>query len=222
MAPSTFRFFLGAALLSAVTVASPISYSAHPTPCTVTLPTVDTVEPSMHPVYSGDIDEQVQPSIAPIYPGDIEPSMEPSQHPVYPGDIEEEAEPSAHPVYPGDVDDQVEPSAHPVYPGDIDNQVEPSAHPVYPGDVEYEIATPTPTTTIPSTKRCHFRNIDLENRSAERCCNVRYSCSSAQCNGSSACKKPHSSFCRKPVCKKVFIHYSLVKELSGNCGEQML
>ena len=72
----TFRYFLGAVLFSVTAVATPLSYSDHPSPCAVTYPVVKTVKQSKYYIHPCDVEDRVQPSIAPIYPGDIDPSSD--------------------------------------------------------------------------------------------------------------------------------------------------
>ena len=67
-----------------------------------------------------------------------------------------------------------------------------------------------------------MRNFDFKHHTAERCCEKRFKCGSSECKGTEACKNPDMCYCRKPICRKVYIHYSYEKELSGDCAHELI
>lgn len=70
-------------------------------------------------------------------------------------------------------------------------------------------------------RNCKIRNANIKQGTAERCCDRRYPCDSTECRGSKACENPDMCYCRRRVCRRVFIFYSNTRQLSGDCANQL-
>lgn len=153
------------------------------------------------------------PSVSPDVP-EYTPEETPYDDREYP---QESPDIIVDPIYTPNTSESPEPVVDPIYTS------APSATPIVSESPYYtpKVApSPHGDKAAYDHPACYFENVIFESGTAVKCCERRFGCEQPECADSQACKSnPDVCFCRKRVCKKVYLlaSYKPITEIDSSC-----